>query len=82
MLPDAELAELGVDILNHGLITPVTVWQDPATGLTFLLDGRNRLEAMERSGVTLLPDATVRFPDGQTYQIVDLKEMHESAVPL
>jgi hypothetical protein len=49
MMSDAELAVLGEDIKANGLREYVTV-----SGDRTLLDGRNRLEAMERSGVVLL----------------------------
>ena len=51
MMSDEELAELGEDIKEKGLLAPVVFWEDD-DGNEFLLDGRNRLEAMDRAGVT------------------------------
>jgi ParB-like chromosome segregation protein Spo0J len=50
MLSDEELAILGEDIKNHGLTDPILLRGD------WLVDGRNRLEAIERAG---LPDSFV-----------------------
>jgi hypothetical protein len=49
MMSDAELEELGKDIQANGLQSPLVVWND------LLLDGRNRLEAMERAEIEVLP---------------------------
>jgi hypothetical protein len=49
MMSDTELAELGADIKKNGLTTPIVFWTGDSG--TFLIDGRNRLEAMERAGV-------------------------------
>ena len=49
MMSDDELASLGEDIKANGLREPITVDGDRT-----LLDGRNRLEAMERAGVELI----------------------------
>jgi hypothetical protein len=64
MMSDEELAELGADIKANGLKQPVTLWWpqeidydpyapdwDEDLGPGLLLDGRNRLAAMERAGV-------------------------------
>src|SRR6478609_8483762 len=48
MLSDEELAGLVKDITESGLKTPITVDEDGV-----LLDGRNRLEALERAGLEL-----------------------------
>jgi ParB-like chromosome segregation protein Spo0J len=52
MMSDEELAELGEDIKSNGLKEPITFDREGV-----LLDGRNRLEAMERAGIApaLLP---------------------------
>jgi hypothetical protein len=44
MSPD-ELRELGDDIKKNGLTSPIGLWQDGDEG--YLLDGRNRLDALE-----------------------------------
>jgi hypothetical protein len=48
MISDEELLKLGEDIKANGLKTCITVNKDGV-----LLDGRNRLEAMERAGIDL-----------------------------
>lgn len=55
MLPDAELDELGADIKQNGLREPLVIWRDLATDEDFLVDGRNRLAAMARAGVSTTP---------------------------
>jgi hypothetical protein len=54
-LPDAELTELGVDIATNGLHTPVIILfgEDESEQL---LDGVNRLDAMEGAGIALVKD--------------------------
>jgi hypothetical protein len=49
MMSDAELDKLGADIKRHGLQQDLAFWEG------FLIDGRNRLQAMERAGIELLP---------------------------
>jgi hypothetical protein len=57
MAPD-ELKALGEDIRKHGLRIPTIWWRDPATRRLYLLDGRNRLDAMEASGRNIVLDDT------------------------
>src|SRR5258705_9217847 len=52
LLPAAELKELGDDIKANGLQHPITLWRDGADFL--LIDGRNRLDAMEAVGLKLI----------------------------
>ena len=47
LMSQDELRALGEDIKKNGLRLPVTVWKCPH-GRTWLLDGRNRLDALER----------------------------------
>ena len=47
------LGELGADIKANGLGVPIEFWQDGKD--RFLIDGRNRLEAMERVGIEDYP---------------------------
>ena|SRR6478736_10061149 len=47
MMSDEELAKLGEDIKAHGLKFPIVLFNE------WLIDGRNRLEAMERAGLKL-----------------------------
>ena len=49
MMSDEELAALGEDIKANGLSVPVDPVVNDATPRV-LIDGRNRLEAMERVG--------------------------------
>jgi hypothetical protein len=50
MMTDDELEKLAADIQEHDLRESIAFWLS-ASGEWFLLDGRNRLEAMERAGV-------------------------------
>jgi ParB-like nuclease domain len=60
MMTDAELDELAKDIKKNGLQEPIILWRDnsaAADGATgpfplYLLDGRNRLAALKRIGIT------------------------------
>jgi hypothetical protein len=45
-----ELKVLGEDIKKNGMTSPVTLWVD-AAGKSLLLDGRNRLDALEAVGI-------------------------------
>ena len=56
MMSDQELAELGKDIKANRLGHQIVVSKDGTT----VLDGRNRLEAMERAGIPLNPALHVR----------------------
>lgn len=49
MMDDAELAALGEDIKRNGQSIPILFWR--GDGKEVLIDGRNRLEAMERVGI-------------------------------
>jgi hypothetical protein len=54
MSPD-ELRALGEDIKAHGLTSPIVLWSPKRrSGKTFLLDGRNRLDALERLGCQIV----------------------------
>ena len=50
MMDDDELAKLGEDIKSHGLKVPIRCYV--SAGKQVLIDGRNRLEAMERVGLS------------------------------
>jgi hypothetical protein len=59
MLSEPELRELGEDIKANGLVTPIVFWRPGETDNeeTVLLDGRNRLDAMELVGLpTIAPN--------------------------
>lgn len=47
MVSDEEIDKIGSDIAAHGLQQQLVMWRG------FLVDGRNRLEAMERRGIKL-----------------------------
>jgi hypothetical protein len=53
-IPPDELRELGEDIRRNGLLQPVTLWRTNSGYL--LLDGRNRLDAMEAVGLEVIID--------------------------
>jgi hypothetical protein len=54
MMSKRELCELGKDIKENGLKNPIVVWCDEDRE-EWLIDGRNRLEAMERAEIELDP---------------------------
>jgi ParB-like chromosome segregation protein Spo0J len=62
MMADAELGELAADIEANGMMEPIILWRNDADEL-FLLDGRNRLAALARLGITN-PDAAPPGPGG------------------
>ena len=49
MMSDDELAKLGEDIMANGLKQRIVLYGNPPAHV--LLDGRNRLEALERAGL-------------------------------
>jgi acetyl/propionyl-CoA carboxylase alpha subunit len=53
LMSESELRELGKNIRANGLIAPIIVI--PVDGRSHVLDGRNRLDAMELEGITLDP---------------------------
>jgi hypothetical protein len=52
LMSPEELRVLGKDIGANGLTSPIVLWRDQS-GIVFLLDGRNRLDAIELEGRTL-----------------------------
>src|SRR5690242_11357760 len=50
MLSLEELAVLAEDIAARGLLEVPVLWQDMQSGIEYLVDGRNRLTALEQSG--------------------------------
>src|SRR3954454_20315900 len=50
LLPPDELQALGEDIKASGLRVPIVLWQEMPRSDLYLLDGRNRLDAMEATG--------------------------------
>jgi len=60
MMSEAELRKLGEDIVANGLREPVTLAQSEVIGENLvLLDGRNRLDAMELAGLQIVTAAGV-----------------------
>src|SRR4051794_23400352 len=53
MLPPEDLRKLGEDIKANGLQTPVVLWAETedSSSKLYLLNGRNRLDAMEAAGL-------------------------------
>jgi hypothetical protein len=47
LLPSDELRALGEDIIKNGLTSPIVLWRGEPKGQARLLDGRNRLDAIE-----------------------------------
>ncbi len=81
MMTDEELDDLAADIRKNGLAAPVMFWTDnreyaachePQTETkdddcpVYLLDGRNRMEAIERAGFTLQNVPTQTYPTRRT----------------
>jgi hypothetical protein len=60
LMSEAELRELGEDIKKHRQRVPVTIFQPVGMEPEQLLDGRNRLDAMELAGLSIIkPDGTL-----------------------
>ena len=55
LLSEAKLAALADDIFANGLQSRIVLWRDPVTGVYYVLDGRNRLDALARLGVPIPP---------------------------
>jgi hypothetical protein len=51
VMPPDELRELGKDIKMRGLEEPITLWAQDKNSEVYVLDGRNRLDAMELVGM-------------------------------
>lgn len=58
LLSPEALQELADDIKANGLLEPPTLWHDIETDKTYLLDGRNRLDALELNGT---PGVTLQY---------------------
>jgi hypothetical protein len=67
-MSDAELRELGEDIKKRGLQSPVTIITD-ADGGERLLDGINRLDAMELVGLPIVKDGELNLELVQTHNV-------------
>src|SRR5438067_3403407 len=74
LMSERELRELGEDIQKNGQKSQLILWNDES-GQTYLLDGRNRLDAAELVGECVdvtdrLPNVPWRFLDGDPYDLV------------
>jgi hypothetical protein len=56
LMSPAEIKALGNDIRRNGLRIPTIWWRDRTTDKLYLLDGRNRLDALEAIGRNLVND--------------------------
>jgi hypothetical protein len=54
MMSDEELKALAADIKEYDLLSPIVFWHDDDDN-EYLLDGRNRLDAMELTGIPFDP---------------------------
>src|SRR4030095_4903465 len=83
MLPEDELRKLGEDIKANGLRSPIVLWA-PSNNEDdkefFVLDGRNRLDAMELVGLNIIdekakPRARLELlqvkKDGSPHEIIE-----------
>ena len=73
MMNKEDLDALAADIKAQGLQTFVTLYR-ASDGALFVLDGRNRLEALARLGVTIPkdPHTVARLPHKKTQHIFDI----------
>jgi hypothetical protein len=83
MLPEDELAKLQKDIERHGIRIPIALYDELDDGgrvnTTWLIDGRNRLEAAERAGIDLglVPVVRVSCSDPVSWIIgLNLRRRH------
>src|SRR6516162_940098 len=76
MMSESELRELGEDIKENGQRVQVVLWKDPSPGGEYwLIDGRNRLDAMELAGLCVFDKIGRqrfywRLMDGDPYEQV------------
>lgn len=68
MLDAKELVELGDDIVTHGMNSPIAMVYEPSKrgrhANYYLLDGRNRLAALEAVGIHITRDGRKIFAEG------------------
>jgi hypothetical protein len=71
LMSESELRELGKDIKKHGLKSQIVLWKDNRS-ITYLLDGRNRLDAAGKNVVGADGFLTVpwRYHEGDPYDLV------------
>jgi len=72
LMPESELRELGEDIKKNGLRHPI-IYCKGENGKPMLLDGRNRLDAMESVGIaTVNEKGIVTDKNGELYNGTDV----------
>ena len=74
MLSDVELDALAEDIRTNGLREPIVLWRvEDSSERSCILDGRNRMAALARLGVTFSPPGfDAEFPGGRTATVFRL----------
>ena len=80
-MSESELRELGEDIKKNGLQSRITLWSERiGQGPFCLIDGRNRLDAMESVGVPILDETgwplDCCFASGDPYDFVLSLNIH------
>ena len=75
-MSDAELRELGEDIKKRGLQSPVTIITD-ADGGERLLDGINRLDAMELIGIPIVQNGELNLELVQIHNVAGNIDPHD-----
>ena len=65
MMSTEEIDALAADIKANGLREPAIVWRNPVDQRLYVLDGRNRLDALERNGVSVSTPSTIRVAETQ-----------------
>jgi hypothetical protein len=88
LMLEPELRELGEDIKKHGQKYPVVLWSDPKDHTQYLIDGRNRLDAMElvglfenkqfpkKTGPSTSPPFNYSYRSGEPYDLVISFNIH------
>jgi ParB/Sulfiredoxin domain len=68
MMSDEEIEALATDIKVNGLRESVVLWKNPIDQQVYILDGRNRLDALERIGIDAVTSEIEIF---ETQEIAD-----------
>jgi DNA-binding Lrp family transcriptional regulator len=80
MSPD-DLRALGEDIKKNGLRIPTIWWRDPSTRQLYLLDGRNRLDALEANGRDIVTGRDGACADADLREILRLGSEYWYVLP-
>jgi hypothetical protein len=83
-LPPDQLQALADDIYKNGLKTPISLWAErPGRGAKFyLLDGRNRLDAMEMAGLLTVKNGALTGWNGLVWKEYYGEEEETSLDPM